>query len=366
MSEEGGLPPQAYTRQPNDQEKEDCPYWFDKLEAIFYKADPDKVTYYAAWRGQTVWSCRVKGPWYYEDSNQEITVDDWNRWYPGYKHLKRKDPDPNWLGQYSIDKGGRRRLAGRFNTKPVLWDPRTSAFVYNNNISVTFPPDRTPSSRPPSRAPSRAQSPEDSQEEAVVTSLLERTGQVLTSLTEEAVQRETPKPSSVEAPGAFPETLLQKQAPTVLPTPSTEGTSTRVAAAEAPALPTVPVSPTPVPAQVTSSLVQGQSLPSPSQPVASTATQAPYTSRSKLPPAAVASSSKGKAPATTMSTSTATPKSLGSPPEPYDGKPDKAKAFWSALESYFYLNSSMFADDNRKIATALTYFKVGTPTGEWA
>ena len=246
----------------------------------------------------------------------------------------------------------------------MLWNPLKNAFVYTNNLSVTFPPDRIPSSRPPSRAPSRAQSPEESQNEAAVTSLLERTGQVLTSLTEEAVRRRTPEPSS--APGAFPETPPQRQAPTVLPTPSIEGTSTRVAAAEAPALPTVPESPTPVPAQVTSSLVQGRSSPSQSQSAASTATQAPYTSRSKLPAAAVALSSKGKAPATTMSTSTTAPKLLGSPPEPYDGKPDKAEAFWSALESYFYLNSGMFADDNRKIATALTYFKVGTPAGEWA
>ena len=67
-----------------------------------------------------------------------------------------------------------------------------------------------------------------------------------------------------------------------------------------------------------------------------------------------------------MSTSITAPKSLGSPPEPYDGKPDKAEAFWSALELYFYLNSGMFADDNRKIATALMYFKVRTPIGEWA
>ena len=88
MSEEGDLPPQAYTRKLNDQENEDCPYRFDKLEAVFYKANPDKITYSAAWRRQTVWSRRVKGPWYYEDSNQEITVDDWNRWYPGYKHLE--------------------------------------------------------------------------------------------------------------------------------------------------------------------------------------------------------------------------------------------------------------------------------------
>ena len=82
----------------------------------------------------------------------------------------------------------------------------------------------------------------------------------------------------------------------------------------------------------------------------------------------MASSSKEKAPATTMSMSTSTtaPKSLGSPLEPYDGKPDKAEAFWSALKLYFYLNSGMFADNNRKIATALTYFKVRIPAREWA
>ena len=363
---ESTTPPLAFTCEPTDQEEADCPYLFEKLEAIFYKATPTKVTYYAQWHGQDVWSRHIKGPWHYEKDNEEITLDDWNLIYPGYKHLVLLDPTPGYYRQTHLNRNQQKHLVGKLNGKLVLWSPTKNTFVYTNNLTATFPPDRTPSSRPPSRAPSRAQSPEESQDEAVVTSLLERTGQVLTSLTEETVWRRTPKPSS--APEAFLETLPQKQAPTVLPTPSTEGTSIHVTAAEAPALPTVPESPTPVPAQVTSSLVQGRSSPSQSQPVASIATQAPYTSHSKLPPAAVASSSKGKAPATTMSTSTiaAAPKSLGSPPEPYDGKPDKAEAFWSALESYFYLNSGMFADDNRKIATALTYFKVGMPAGEWA
>ena len=365
MSQEANPKPIAYTRKPNQKEAADCPYLFEDLEAVFYKEDPNDITYYAKWHGQDVWSRNIKGPWSYETSNQKIMIDDWHLYYPGYRHLRLRDPDPVYLGQTILNKEGQRRLAGKYNGKSMLWSPTKNTFVYTNNLTVTFPPDRVPSSKPPSRAPSRAQSPEDSQDEEVVTSLLERAGQALTTLTEERRQR-TPEPSS--APGAFPETPPQKQAPTVLPTPSTEGTSTHVAAAEAPALPTVPESPTSVPARVGSSLVQGRSSPSPSQPVASTATQAPYTSHSKLPPAAVASSSKGKAPATTMSTSTSTaaPKLLGSPPEPYNGKPDKAEAFWSALESYFYLNSGMFADDNRKIATALTYFKVGTPTGEWA
>jgi Retrotransposon gag protein/Zinc knuckle len=362
---ESTAPPPALSREPTAQEEADCPYLFEDLEAIFYKAAPTKVTYYAKWRGQDVWSRHIKGPWHFEKDNEDITLDHWDTIYPGYKHLVLPDTTPGYYGQTHLNRNQQKCLVGKLNGKLVLWSPTKNTFVYTNNLSATFPPDRTPSSRPPSRAPSRAQSPEESQDEAVVTSLLERAGQALTTLTEERRQR-TPESSSIGAPGAFPETPPQKQAPTVLPTPSTEGTSTRVAAAEAPALPTVPESPTPIPAQIASSLVQGRSSPLPSQSVASTATQAPYTSHSKLPPAAVASSSKGKAPATTMSTSTAAPKSLGSPPEPYDGKPDKAEAFWSALESYFYLNSGMFADDNRKIATALTYFKVGMPAGEWA
>ena len=92
------------------------------------------------------------------------------------------------------------------------------------------------------------------------------------------------------------------------------------------------------------------------------------------PPAVtIASTSKGKAPAktSTMSTSaatttTTTPKAMGSPPDAYDGAPNKAQAFWSALENYFYLNDTMFTDENRKIATALTFFKIGTSAGEWA
>ena len=293
-------PPQAFTRKPTEQEEADCPYLFEELEIVFYKEAPSKGTYYAKWRNQEVWSRHIKGPWHFEQDNEDITLDHWNTVYPGYKHLVFPDPHPGYYGQTHLNQNQQKRLVGKLNGKLVLWSPTKNTFVYTNNLTATFLPDRTPSSRPPSRAPSRAQSPEESQDEAVVTSLLERTEQVLTSLTEEQTRRRTPEPSS--APGAFPETPPQKQASTVLPTPLTEGASTHVAAAEAPALPTVPESPTPVPAQVMSSLIQGQSSPSQSQPVASTATQTPYTSHSKLPPAAVASSSKGKAPATAMST----------------------------------------------------------------
>jgi len=61
-----------------------------------------------------------------------------------------------------------------------------------------------------------------------------------------------------------------------------------------------------------------------------------------------------------------TAKLLGSPPEPFDGKGDKAIAFWNTLENYFNVNSGIFNTDDKKISSALTYFKAGTQAGEWA
>lgn len=67
-----------------------------------------------------------------------------------------------------------------------------------------------------------------------------------------------------------------------------------------------------------------------------------------------------------MTTTNPTPPKLGAPPEPFDGKPEKADAFWSNLENYFYLNDASFPDEGKKIAATLTYFKTGTQAGEWA
>jgi hypothetical protein len=59
-------------------------------------------------------------------------------------------------------------------------------------------------------------------------------------------------------------------------------------------------------------------------------------------------------------------KILGTAPEPFEGKPEKAEAFWNNLENYFYLNGDVFNTDGKKISSALTYFKIGTSAGEWA
>jgi len=57
---------------------------------------------------------------------------------------------------------------------------------------------------------------------------------------------------------------------------------------------------------------------------------------------------------------------LGSAPEPFDGKSAHAKTFWNTLENYYYLNDSVFPNEGKKVAAALTHFKLGTLAGDWA
>jgi hypothetical protein len=66
------------------------------------------------------------------------------------------------------------------------------------------------------------------------------------------------------------------------------------------------------------------------------------------------------------STTTSNPKAVGSAPEHYDGNSATADGFWSSIENYLYLNDTLYTDINKRIAAVLTYFKHGTPAGEWA
>ena len=36
------------------------------------------------------------------------------------------------------------------------------------------------------------------------------------------------------------------------------------------------------------------------------------------------------------------------------------------MASYYNINDALFADQSRKVAAALTHFKLGTPAGDWA
>jgi len=59
-------------------------------------------------------------------------------------------------------------------------------------------------------------------------------------------------------------------------------------------------------------------------------------------------------------------KMFGSAPEPFDGKPTHAQAFWHPLENYYYLNGDNFATETKKVSSALTHFRISTAASEWA
>jgi len=67
-----------------------------------------------------------------------------------------------------------------------------------------------------------------------------------------------------------------------------------------------------------------------------------------------------------MAGNVATPKLLGSAPDPYDGNPTKAQAFWNTLANYYTMNDAVYNTDTKKVPAALTNFKTGTRGGEWA
>jgi hypothetical protein len=59
-------------------------------------------------------------------------------------------------------------------------------------------------------------------------------------------------------------------------------------------------------------------------------------------------------------------KLVGTPPEQFNGTAAKAESFLSALQNYYYLNEALFTDESRRVAAALSHFKVETPAEEWA
>jgi hypothetical protein len=127
--------------------------------------------------------------------------------------------------------------------------------------------------------------------------------------------------------------------PSHLPTPQSVG----------PALRSVPQHP-PSPVHPQLSPVQTPVLPRPASPL-----RAPP---QPLPPAAP--------PVNPAPRIMATPKLVGTAPEPFDGKPDKAEPFMYQLQNYYYLNEASFTDESRRVSAALTHFKAGTPAGDWA
>jgi hypothetical protein len=238
----------------------------------------------------------------------------------------------------------------------VGWSDSKKTFIYGNHKIVKFKPPSCPPT--PKPTPQPLQHLKDSDEEASVTCLLNKTKEILTAAT--ATLTSTPKVTSTALPGEFPSTPpLQPKKTTALPTPSSLGSTTVHQPPDK--------EPTPAP-QPAATIAAVSSIGQPTSWSSLAKGKNPIKSNNpsqSLPqqPAPVMASTSGT---TTTAAITAPAKYLGSTPEQFDGKADKAQAFWSSLENYFYLNNAAFTNEGKKVTTALTYFKMGTPTGEWA
>jgi hypothetical protein len=53
-------------------------------------------------------------------------------------------------------------------------------------------------------------------------------------------------------------------------------------------------------------------------------------------------------------------------PDAFNGNLAKAEPFWNSLENYYNINNAVYMDEGRKVAAALTHFKMGTSARDWA
>src|ERR1700761_4854744 len=304
---------------------------------------------HATFLDQPIFSYSGDFPWFYSSTHEEVTPQDFDRAFPHFNRLQRRD-------QYG--------LSGRYHNKKVSWHHGKKCWIYQNNHEVTFsdteeesvhekesvhedlpeasspPPESgSSSSSSKSKSPSppadpwppspQPRTPSESSDQAEVSQLLESATSKVAALITQVSCPQTPQ----IVPGGLPVTPATPAAPvpsTSLPTP--------LATVFHSLPPVVP------PVRVVT--------PPPRRPTAP-----PIPPRTKTPlPQIPMSSAKN----------TSSPKLLGAPPEAFDGKPEKAEAFWNNLENYYYLNSNSFPDEGKKVSSALTHFKLGTSAGEWA
>src|SRR6266702_2294423 len=267
----------------------------------------DNHTFFATWNGRKVMSTNGQFPWVFEDTGLQVTNEDYKLVYLNFKKLE------------SINY---HYLHGRYHNKVVSWSFSRETWLYKNNRRVVFDfKESEEGSTPPSS------SPDLDKETQEVSQLLESATQSLTTVLAHISQPLTP----TTVTGALPSTPCPSTQPQ-LPTPRRTQVAFRTP---------VLLTRSPSPSQVR---IRQPSPVAPSQGQVNPRAVPPLAAMANPPPA----------------------KMLGSPPEPFEGKSEKAEAFWNTLENYYYLNGANYTDEQKKISSALTYFKIGMSAGEWA
>ena len=229
------------------------PFDFENPYFILPETDDNDLTYFATWHDRLCWTLDLTQPlsWTFADNDLDITVQDWERFYPGFLQLDSVHLQPT--------------LTGVYNNQQTRWSKTQNRWTYNNHRPVIFDNEEEDVDRALSSA----------------TETLQRTREKL-----------TPDLSSASLPGTFDtsEPLpvhTKPEPPEHFSTPSTSLSNPIPPSTSQIRFPTGPKTP----------------IQQPTPPV------------SKVVPTM-------SAPATTTNA-----KTVGTPPEPFDGTLTKADAF---------------------------------------
>ena len=314
------------TRPLTEEEEQNIPIDFDDT---YYSLDDNR--FHAKWHTKSLYSPSGSFPWFFTDTREELAVTHYEEVYPYFKKVENFD--------YVL-------IQGQYHGKDVCWDEDKHQWIYKNHKTVQFSdsedseeevtqePQEEPQEDPESdlEEPSQENPDLESDDQAEVSQLIESATKTVTTLLAQVSQPQTPQ----TVPGALPVTPAQSSQ-SFLPTPA----------------PTVfPVLPPVLPP------VRAQS-PTPQRTQVAAVSRAPVPVTPRAPPVTTV-------PKATVMAAAANTKLLGATPEAFDGKPEKAEAFWNNLENYYYLNADTFTNEGKKVSSALTYFKIGTSAGEWA
>src|SRR5258707_2500329 len=308
-------------------EKDHLSVLFD--ESFAANIDGHRVLF-ACWGTDSLYSQGIGRSW--------RSLDDNSIFYP--EIIRKGFPHEELLEKIDIYKG-----TGIYQRKEIKWDKNRFQWSYLNNRTVHFNNSATSSAE--------HSSPDSPAEDdtARVEEILQRTETTVTSAIQKLKAPSNP-PSRPGTPSSRPKTPAgpsSLQTSSVLRT--TQSTST---ARPTGSLPTPPVSKgkAPTVSRFASSAFQA---PGPAPPPLPAAPPPPPGPNPPNPPAAQVMAQQNQ-PA----------RPTGNPPDPYDGSPEKATTFWNTLASYYAINLDLYTTEGRKVAAALTHFKLGTPAGEWA
>jgi hypothetical protein len=237
----------------------------------------------ATWNSFLVWSNSPKGPWNWDSNSDEITDNNWETFYPGFKHI-------------NVSVCTLLELSGSYHNKSIKYNATSARWEYLNHKPVNF-------------TTHESDDPDITEVSALLDSAITSISRSRSAL--------TPEQQKQSLPGELP----------VTPTKP------------------LPSNPTPPPA--------------PSKISTGTATWPQKTST-------LAPASSSKPTMASSSTTTVSTKNLGSAPEPFDGSSSNAEAFWTNFANYYFLNQDLYSSISKRIASALTHFKLGTSAGEWA